>query len=108
MRKKTFKEKGLAYVSKLALENSRALKALVQWNHEHGIRFFRSHPSYCALHTCITYTYPPPLPQTPMPLKSLCKQSREFMWAAIPQLAEYMPTCSAQAATLWHKQGLSH
>ena len=48
MVKKTFKEKGLPYVSELALENSRALKALVQWNHEHGIRFFRSHPSQCA------------------------------------------------------------
>ena len=41
MVQKTFKQKGLPYVSQLALENSRALKALVQWNHEHGIRFFR-------------------------------------------------------------------
>lgn len=44
MVQKTFKAKGLPYVSELALENSRAMKALVQWNHEHGIRFFRSHP----------------------------------------------------------------
>ena len=42
MVQKTFKERGLPYVSQLALENSRALKALVQWNHEHAIRFFRS------------------------------------------------------------------
>lgn len=42
MVQKTFKQKGLPYVSQLALENSRAMKALVQWNHEHSIRFFRS------------------------------------------------------------------
>lgn len=41
MVQKTFKAKGLPYVSQLALENVKALKALVQWNHEHGIRFFR-------------------------------------------------------------------
>ncbi|KAL3142635.1 hypothetical protein ABBQ38_002945 [Trebouxia sp. C0009 RCD-2024] len=41
MVQKTFKQKGLPYVSQLALENSRAMKALVQWNHEHSIRFFR-------------------------------------------------------------------
>lgn len=49
MVQKTFKAKGLPYVSELALENSRAMKALVQWNHEHGIRFFRSHPLLYAL-----------------------------------------------------------
>lgn len=41
MVQRTFKAKGLAYVSELALENVKAMKALVQWNHEHGIRFFR-------------------------------------------------------------------
>ena len=41
MREVTFKQKGLAYVSQLALENIQALKAIIQWNHEHGIRFFR-------------------------------------------------------------------
>lgn len=38
---KTYLEKGLPYISSLALENSRALPAIIQWNHEHGIRFFR-------------------------------------------------------------------
>jgi UV DNA damage endonuclease len=38
---KTFLEKGLDYISSLALENSRALAGLIQWNHEHGIRLFR-------------------------------------------------------------------
>lgn len=41
MREVTFKQKGLTYVSQLALENIQALKAIIQWNHEHGIRFFR-------------------------------------------------------------------
>ncbi|CAL8468727.1 g8267 [Coccomyxa elongata] len=38
---KTFLDKGLAYISSLALENTRALPGIIQWNHEHGIRFFR-------------------------------------------------------------------
>ncbi|DBA81748.1 TPA: hypothetical protein ACH3X1_007483 [Trebouxia sp. C0004] len=41
MRLATFKQKGMSYVSQLALENVKALKAIIQWNHEHGIRFFR-------------------------------------------------------------------
>ena len=32
----------MSYVSQLALENVSALKGIIQWNHEHGIRFFRS------------------------------------------------------------------
>ena len=42
--KKTFDEKGLPWISALALENTRALAAIVQWNWEHDIHFFR-----CAL-----------------------------------------------------------
>ena len=38
---KTFLEKGLDYVSELALENCRALAGIIQWNHEKGIRLFR-------------------------------------------------------------------
>ena len=41
MRKETFQQKGLPYVSQLAMENCQALKAIIQWNHENGIRFFR-------------------------------------------------------------------
>lgn len=41
MRLVTFKQKGMTYVSQLALENVKALKAIIQWNHEHGVRFFR-------------------------------------------------------------------
>lgn len=43
MRLATFKQKGMTYVSQLALENVKALKAIIQWNHEHGVRFFRCH-----------------------------------------------------------------
>ncbi len=39
--KKTWDEKGLPWVSGLVLENTRALAALVQWNWEHDIHFFR-------------------------------------------------------------------
>lgn len=39
--KKTFTDKGLPCISQLALDNSKALAGLIQWNHEHGIRLFR-------------------------------------------------------------------
>lgn len=39
--KKTYDEKGLPWISALALENTRALAAIVQWNWEHDIHFFR-------------------------------------------------------------------
>ena len=39
--KKTLDERGLPWVSALALENARALAAIVQWNWEHNIHFFR-------------------------------------------------------------------
>ena len=38
---KTYLEKGLEYISELALENCRALAGIIQWNHEQGIRLFR-------------------------------------------------------------------
>ena len=41
MIQKTFKEKGLPYVSQLALQNVQELKAIIKWNAEHGIRLFR-------------------------------------------------------------------
>jgi len=41
MRKKTFKSKGLEYVSDLALLNVKDLKTIVEWNNEHGIKLFR-------------------------------------------------------------------
>ena len=41
MRQKTFKEKGLDYVSDLALQNVKDLMTIVQWNEAHGIKVFR-------------------------------------------------------------------
>ena len=41
MIQKTFKEKGLPYVSQLALQNVQELKGIIKWNAEHGIRLFR-------------------------------------------------------------------
>ncbi|GJE93486.1 UV-endonuclease UvdE [Phanerochaete sordida] len=37
----TLKEKGLAYAQELGRQNARDLKAMVQWNEVHGIRFMR-------------------------------------------------------------------
>ena len=41
MRQKTFNEKGLDYVSELALQNCRDLVTIVKWNEENGIKLFR-------------------------------------------------------------------
>lgn len=41
MRRKTFDEKGLDYVSELSLQNVKDLKTHVLWNNEHNIKLFR-------------------------------------------------------------------
>ena len=41
MRRKTFDDKGIDYVSDLALLNVKDLKTIVQWNNEMGIKLFR-------------------------------------------------------------------
>ena len=41
MRQKTYNEKGLDYVSELALQNCRDLVTIVKWNEENGIKLFR-------------------------------------------------------------------
>ena len=41
MRQKTFNERGLDYVSELALQNCRDLVTIVKWNEEMGIKLFR-------------------------------------------------------------------
>ena len=41
MRQKTFNEKGLDYVSELALQNVKDLETIVKWNEEMGIKLFR-------------------------------------------------------------------
>ena len=38
---RTYNEKGLGYISELALQNCKDLLPIVQWNHEHAIRLFR-------------------------------------------------------------------
>ncbi len=41
MRRATFEERGLEYVSELALRNWRDLLAILRWNVDHGIGFYR-------------------------------------------------------------------
>ena len=41
MRQKTFHERGLPYVSELALQNVKDLENIVKWNEEMGIKLFR-------------------------------------------------------------------
>ena len=41
-------EKGLPYISSLALENAHNLAALLKWNHDNGIHVFRHvQPALC-------------------------------------------------------------
>jgi len=41
MVKRTFKERGLAYASELALQNVKDLLKILEWNEENGIKFYR-------------------------------------------------------------------
>lgn len=41
MRQATFKERGLAYVSQVALQNCTDLAKIIRWNEENGIKVFR-------------------------------------------------------------------
>lgn len=39
--KATFEKQGLSCISQLALKNARDLAMTIEWNEQHGIRFFR-------------------------------------------------------------------
>lgn len=41
MQKRTWNDRGLPYASELTLQNFRDLRAILEWNHEHGISFYR-------------------------------------------------------------------
>ena len=41
MIKRTFQQKGLAYASALTLQNTKDLLQILQWNEQHGIKFYR-------------------------------------------------------------------
>ena len=41
MIKRTFKEKGIAYASELALQNVKDLRQILEWNLQNDITFFR-------------------------------------------------------------------
>ncbi len=41
MQKRTWNERGLSYASELTLQNFRDLKHILEWNHDHGISFYR-------------------------------------------------------------------
>ena len=41
MIKRTFKEKGIAYASELALQNIKDLKKILEWNEKNNIKFYR-------------------------------------------------------------------
>ena len=46
MRLKTFKDRGISYVSELALANVKDLKTIVKWNNEMGVSYLDYHQIY--------------------------------------------------------------
>ena len=63
MRQKTFNERGLNYVSELALQNVKDLETIVKWNEEMGIKLFRMSSD---IFPWVTYYDFPDLPDYPM------------------------------------------
>ena len=63
MRQKTFNERGLSYVSELALQNVKDLETIVKWNEEMGIKLFRMSSD---IFPWVTYYDFPDLPDYPM------------------------------------------
>ena len=63
MRQKTFNERGLPYVSELALQNVKDLETIVKWNEEMGIKLFRMSSD---IFPWVTYYTLQSLPDYPM------------------------------------------
>ena len=63
MRQKTFNERGLPYVSELALQNVKDLESIVKWNEEMGIKLFRMSSD---IFPWVTYYTLQSLPDYPM------------------------------------------
>ena len=63
MRQKTFNERGLSYVSELALQNVKDLETIVKWNEEMGIKLFRMSSD---IFPWVTYYTLQSLPDYPM------------------------------------------
>ena len=71
MRQKTFNERGLNYVSELALQNVKDLETIVKWNEEMGIKLFRMSSDIFPWVTYYDFTDLPDYPMIDVYLKNI-------------------------------------
>ena len=71
MRQKTFNERGLDYVSELALQNVKDLETIVKWNEEMGIKLFRMSSDIFPWVTYYDFTDLPDYPMIDVYLKNI-------------------------------------
>jgi len=71
MRQKTFNERGLSYVSELALQNVKDLETIVKWNEEMGIKLFRMSSDIFPWVTYYDFTDLPDYPMIDVYLKNI-------------------------------------
>ena len=71
MRQKTFNERGLPYVSELALQNVKDLENIVKWNEEMGIKLFRMSSDIFPWVTYYDFTDLPDYPMIDVYLKNI-------------------------------------
>ena len=71
MRQKTFNERGLPYVSELALQNVKDLENIIKWNEEMGIKLFRMSSDIFPWVTYYDFTDLPDYPMIDVYLKNI-------------------------------------
>jgi len=78
MRQKTFNERGLPYVSELALQNVKDLENIVRWNWEMGIRLFRMSSDIFPWMTYYDFKELPDYPMIDVYLKNIGALAKQY------------------------------
>ena len=78
MRQKTFNEKGLDYVSELALQNVKDLETIVKWNEEMGIKLFRMSSDLFPWMTFYEFEQLPDYPMIDVYLKNIGALAEQY------------------------------
>ena len=78
MRQKTFNERGLPYVSELALQNVKDLENIVKWNEEMGIKLFRMSSDLFPWMTFYEFEQLPDYPMIDVYLKNIGALAEEY------------------------------
>ena len=78
MRQKTFNERGLSYVSELALQNVKDLETIIKWNEEMGIKLFRMSSDLFPWMTLYDFEQLPDYPMIDVYLKNIGALSAKY------------------------------